>query len=69
MNEIAGYIPDIGDEDFTKRILVFKRKNEEVEVEIPLLTIEQMNKVIEKVKRASVETLKAFTTVGNHGHY
>ncbi|MGG0413962.1 acyl-CoA reductase [Peribacillus simplex] len=63
MSEIAGYIPDIGDKDFTKRILVFKRKNEEVEVEVPLLTIEQMNKVIEKVKRASVETLKAFTTV------
>ncbi len=57
MREVAGYIPDIGEEEFEQKILKFN----ELEVEIPLLTKQQMNKVIETVKRGSAETLKSFT--------
>ena len=46
MREVAGYIPDIGEEEFEQKILKFH----ELEVEIPLLTKKQMNKVIETVK-------------------
>ncbi|MGE8077370.1 acyl-CoA reductase [Peribacillus loiseleuriae] len=63
MREIAGYIPDIGEEDFQKKILIFKRNDIEIEVEIPLLTIEQINKVIDKVKKANTEILKSFSIV------
>jgi len=57
MREVAGYIPDIGEEEFERKVLKFQ----ELEVEIPLLTEKQMNKVIETVKRGSAETLKSLT--------
>ena len=57
MREIAGYIPDIGEEEFEKKILKFQ----DLEVELPLLTNEQMNKVIDTVKRGSAERLKSLT--------
>ncbi|OES45208.1 acyl-CoA reductase [Domibacillus iocasae] len=61
MRELAGYLPDIGETEFETKILTFQSKNETVEVEIPFLTTEQMDKVIEKVKKASAETLKSFS--------
>lgn len=57
MREAAGYIPDIGEEKFEQKILKFGN----LEVEIPLLNEQQMNKVIETVKKASEETLKSLT--------
>ncbi|MBT2756826.1 acyl-CoA reductase [Mesobacillus foraminis] len=57
MRESAGYIPDIGEEKFEQKILKFR----ELEVEIPLLSEQQMNRVIETVKKASAETLKSFS--------
>jgi len=62
MRETAGYLPDIG-EEFKKKVLLFSEKEEVVEVEIPLLTEEQMSKVIRKVKKASAETLKSFSVM------
>lgn len=61
MREFSGYLPDIGETEFETKILTFQSKNETVEVEIPFLTTEQMDKVIEKVKKASAETLKSFS--------
>ncbi|MCM3587785.1 acyl-CoA reductase [Mesobacillus maritimus] len=57
MRERAGYIPNIGEEDFELNILKFK----DLEVEVPLLTDEQMNKVIETVKKGSAEVLKSLS--------
>jgi hypothetical protein len=57
MREIAGYIPDIGEVEFERKILKFQ----DLEVELPLLTKEQMNKVIDTVKRGSAEDLKPLT--------
>ncbi|OKL37779.1 acyl-CoA reductase [Domibacillus mangrovi] len=61
MRERAGYLPDIGETEFETKVLTFQSQSEKVEVEIPFLTNEQMNKVIEKVKRASSEILKSFS--------
>lgn len=57
MREVAGYFPDIGEEEFERKIMKFQ----DLEVEIPLLSTEQMNKVIDTVKRGSAEVLKTFT--------
>ncbi|KAA9029461.1 acyl-CoA reductase [Niallia endozanthoxylica] len=57
MKEVAGYIPDIGEEEFQWKVLQFG----DLEVEIPLLTEEQMNLVIETVKKGSEEILKSLT--------
>lgn len=57
MREIAGYIPNIGEEEFEKKILKFQ----ELEVELPLLTNEQMSKVIDTVQRGSAKVLKSLT--------
>ena len=56
MREVAGYIPDIG-EEFQWKVLQYG----DLEVEIPLLTEEQMNLVIETVKKGSEEFLKSLT--------
>ncbi|MEM1504950.1 acyl-CoA reductase [Domibacillus sp. 8LH] len=61
MREIAGYLPDIGETTLEMKVLTFSKKGETVEAEIPLLTKEQINKVIEKVKKASEEVLKSFS--------
>jgi Acyl-CoA reductase (LuxC) len=58
MRERVGYLPDIGEEIIETKILTFTRNGEVLEVEAPLLTIEQMRQVTEKVKRASAEVLK-----------
>lgn len=58
MRERLGYLPDIGDEIIETKILTFTRKGEELEIEAPLLTMEQMQQVAEKVKTASAEVLK-----------
>lgn len=60
MRERAGYIPDIGTEQFELKTMVFEGKNKKLEVEIPLLTNEQMNLIIDKVKKSSAEVLKGF---------
>jgi hypothetical protein len=60
MKEFAGYIPDIGETIETK-ILSFKGKTGEVEVEMPHLSPEQLEKVMTKVKKASSEHLKTFS--------
>ena len=57
MREVAGYIPDIGEEEFEKKIIKFQ----DLEVELPLLKNEQMNKVIDTVKKGSAEVLKSLT--------
>ncbi|WP_458413104.1 acyl-CoA reductase [Schinkia sp. CFF1] len=57
MRETAGYIPDIGEEDFEQKIITFQ----DLEIEIPLLNETQMEKVIETVKRNSAEVLKNMT--------
>ncbi|MFC0273863.1 acyl-CoA reductase [Metabacillus herbersteinensis] len=61
MNETAGYLPNIGEEEFTYKTLVFEGQKETIEVKVPLLTIEQMNKVVDRVKKASAERLKSFS--------
>lgn len=58
----AGYLPNIGEYEFEYKILKYSNKDEEIEVEIPLLTTEQMNEVIQKVKQASAETLKCYSS-------
>ncbi|MDQ1002559.1 hypothetical protein QFZ28_002959 [Neobacillus niacini] len=58
MRERVGYLPDIGDEIIETKILTFTRKGKELEVEAPLLTMEQMQLVTEKIKTASAEVLK-----------
>ena len=57
MREVAGYIPEMGEEEFEKKIITFQ----DLEVELPLLNNEQMNKVIETVKKGSTEVLKSLT--------
>lgn len=57
MKEVAGYLPPIGEEEFERKVLRFQ----DLEVEIPLLTKEQMNKVIETVKSGSAEIIKSLT--------
>lgn len=59
----AGYLPDIGELDFEYKILNFSNNDEELEVEIPLLTTEQMNAVTKKVKKSSAETLKSYSNM------
>ncbi|KAB7705565.1 acyl-CoA reductase [Bacillus aerolatus] len=62
MREIAGYLPDIGKEKFETKILTFQGKDGAIEAEIPLLNEKQMDMVIAKVKKASNETLKSFSS-------
>lgn len=62
MREFAGYLPSIGEEKIETKILTFQGSDGLVEVEVPLLTIPQMNKVADRVKQASSEVLKNFTT-------
>ena len=57
MREVAGYLPDIGEEEFERKIMKFQ----DLEVEIPLLNQEQMNQVMAIVKKGSAEVLKSFT--------
>lgn len=63
MKELAGYLPDIGETEFEKKSLFFQGRNETIEVEIPLLTNKQMNKVVDRVKRSSGEILKSFSVM------
>ena len=42
MREVAGYLPDIGEEEFERKIMKFQ----DLEVEVPFLNQEQMNKVM-----------------------
>ncbi|MFP3123301.1 acyl-CoA reductase [Ectobacillus funiculus] len=58
----AGYLPNIGENEFKYKVLKYRNKDEEIAVEIPLLTTEQMNEVIQKVKQASAETLKCYSS-------
>jgi hypothetical protein len=58
MRERVGYLPDIGEAIIDTKILTFSKKGEVLEVEVPLLTMEQMQQVTEKVKTASAEVLK-----------
>ncbi|OMP66043.1 acyl-CoA reductase [Domibacillus epiphyticus] len=62
MKELAGYLPCIGEEEVETKILTFQKNGKSIEVEVPLLTTEQMNKVIETVKKASTDILKSFST-------
>ena len=57
MRITAGYIPNIGETKFDKKILKFQ----DLEVELPLLTLEQMQRVIDTVKRESAEILKSLS--------
>ncbi|WP_096550135.1 acyl-CoA reductase [Ureibacillus thermosphaericus] len=57
MRITAGYIPNIGESKFDKKILKFQ----DLEVELPLLTLEQMQRVIDTVKRESAEILKSLS--------
>src|SRR5690606_32710138 len=57
MKEVAGYIPDIGEEEFEQKIITFPG----LEIEIPQLNEAQMMKVIETVKRNSADILKNMT--------
>lgn len=57
MRELAGYIPDIGEEEFEQKIITFQ----DLEIEIPQLNEVQMLKVIETVKRNSADVLKNMT--------
>ena len=61
MKEIAGYLPATGQEEFEYKTLTFAGKQEKLEVQIPLLTKEQMDKVVEKVTQASSSILKSMT--------
>ncbi|WPZ17111.1 acyl-CoA reductase [Geobacillus subterraneus] len=61
MREYAGYLPYIGDEPIETRVLTFEKNGERVEVEVPLLTVEQLNKVMGKVKQASAQFLKSLS--------
>lgn len=61
MREIAGYIPNIGEESFETKVLLFERNQETIEVEIPILTNEQMNRLIDKIKHSSRKVLKSFS--------
>lgn len=61
MRETAGYIPDIGEETFDTKLLTFEGKLGKLEVEIPHLNQQQMEKVIQKVKTASSTTLKTMS--------
>ncbi len=61
MKELAGYLPDIGETAFETRVLTFNNKKGTVEAEIPLLTTDQLQKVITKVRTASSEILKSFS--------
>ncbi|WHX98120.1 acyl-CoA reductase [Neobacillus sp. DY30] len=63
MREKVGYLPDIGEEAVASKILTFTNKGETLEVEAPLLTIEQMQRVSEKVKQASTEVLKNMSII------
>lgn len=57
MRITAGYIPNIGETKFDKKILKFQ----DLEVELPLLTLEQLQKVVDTVKRESAEILKSLS--------
>lgn len=61
MKERLGYIPDIGDECFETRILTFTGNNGTLEIEAPILSKHQMDKLAEKVKISSAEILKSMT--------
>jgi hypothetical protein len=60
MNEIAGYIPSIG-EEFTYKTLSFERNGETLDIQVPVLTKDQMNKVALKVKKESSDVLKTLS--------
>ncbi|GAA0317767.1 acyl-CoA reductase [Bacillus carboniphilus] len=61
MREMAGYIPNIGEENFDTKFLRFEGKLGKLEVEVPHLNYRQMEKVIQKVKTASATTLKSMS--------
>ncbi|MGM0876350.1 MAG: acyl-CoA reductase [Bacillota bacterium] len=61
MKEIAGYLPYIGDEELEYKTLTFEGEDEKLEVQVPVLTKEQMDKVVENVKQASANILKSIT--------
>ncbi|WP_156289390.1 acyl-CoA reductase [Oceanobacillus salinisoli] len=60
MKEKAGYLPNIG-EELAYKTVTFAGKQENLEVELPLLTQEQTNLVLENVRKASSDVLKSMT--------
>lgn len=61
VEEIAGYLPTIEDEEIEYKTLSFTGNKETIDLKVPILTNEQMIKVTEKVKRASKNKLKSKT--------
>lgn len=60
MRETAGYLPDIG-EKIDYKIVIFEGSGEKMEVQVPVLTDEQMDKISEKVKKAGNDVMKTFS--------
>jgi hypothetical protein len=61
MRELAGYLPSIGEEEFTYKTLAFERAGVTLDIKVPVLSNDQMDKVVEKVKSASAEVLKSLS--------
>jgi hypothetical protein len=61
MIEIAGYLPNFEDEEFEYKTLTFEGENEKVDIQVPVLTKVQMDRVVETVKQASENILKSLS--------
>ena len=62
MKEVAGYLPPcFGEETLEWKTLVFQREYDSLEIDIPLLTPEQIDALTESVKRNSRSILKSLT--------
>lgn len=62
MIERAGFIPQLAEDEIVYETLTFERNESVLNVQVPVLTQEQIDTVIAKVKTSRNEILKNFTT-------
>ncbi|MDA8226835.1 MAG: hypothetical protein M0T74_03885 [Desulfitobacterium hafniense] len=60
MKEVAGYLPPSIEGKFESKTLTFQKNESTLEVDLPILTNEQISSLTEKVKRNSKTILKSF---------
>jgi len=57
----AGFIPQLAEEDIAYETMSFTGEGDTLQIQVPVLTNEQLTMIIEKVKKASDEVLKSFS--------
>ncbi|QGQ44931.1 acyl-CoA reductase [Metabacillus sediminilitoris] len=61
MKEIAGYLPRFQEGELEYRTLTFEGKSEKLDIQVPVLSKQQLDDVIAVIKQASANILKSLT--------